>query len=43
MSRSFTLPVDVEFAKVEAKYAVGVLRLTLPKAKGSAAHRIEVH
>jgi HSP20 family protein len=43
MSRSFTLPVDVEFAKVEAKYAEGVLRLTLPKAKGSAAHRIEVH
>ena len=35
MSRSFTLPVDVEFAKAEAKYADGVLRLTLPKAKGT--------
>ena len=43
MSRSFTLPVDVEFAKVEARYADGVLKLTLPKARGTAAHRVEVH
>lgn len=43
MTRSFTLPVDVEFAKAEAKYADGVLRLTLPKAKGTATHRVEVH
>jgi HSP20 family protein len=43
MSRSFTLPMDVEFAKVEARYADGVLKLTLPKAKGTPAHRVEVH
>ena len=43
MTRSFTLPVDVEFAKAEAKYSDGVLRLTLPKMKGKAAHRVEVH
>jgi len=43
MTRSFTLPAEVEFGKAEAKYAEGVLRLTLPKAKGSAAHRVEVH
>ena len=43
MSRAFTLPVDVEFAKAEAKYSDGVLRLTLPKQKGSALHRVEVH
>jgi len=43
MSRSFTLPVDVEFAKAEAKYSDGVLRLTLPKTKGTAGHRVEVH
>jgi len=43
MTRSFTLPVDVEFAKAEAKYADGVLRLTLPKHKGANRHRVEVH
>lgn len=43
MSRSFTLPVDVDFAKAEAKLADGVLRLTLPKKKGAATHRVEVH
>ena len=43
MTRSFTLPVEVEFAKAEAKYADGVLRLTLPKRKGAAVHRVEVH
>ena len=43
MSRSFTLPVDVEFAKAEARYADGVLKLTLPKRKGASTHRVEVH
>lgn len=43
MSRSFTLPVDVDFAKAEARLADGVLRLTLPKKKGAATHRVEVH
>jgi HSP20 family protein len=43
MARSFTLPMEVEFAKAEAKYADGVLRLTLPKHKGASVHRVEVH
>jgi len=37
VSRSFTLPHDVDEAKVTAKYADGVLKLTLPmKAKASS-------
>ncbi len=43
MTRSFTLPADVDFEKAEAKYADGVLRLTLPKHKGAPTHRVEVH
>lgn len=43
MTRSFTLPTDVDSAKAEAKYAEGVLMLTLPKSKGAATHRIAVH
>jgi HSP20 family protein len=43
VSRSFTLPQDVDEAKVEAKYADGVLNLTLPvKAKAAGARRIAV-
>ncbi len=43
MSRTFTLPTDVEFAKAEATYADGVLKLTLPKTKGASTHRIAIH
>ena len=43
MSRAFTLPAEVDFAKAEATYADGVLMLTLPKTKGTATHRIEIH
>jgi HSP20 family protein len=43
MTRAFTLPMDVEFAKAEAKYADGVLKLTLPKRRGAVTHRVEIH
>jgi len=35
MQRSFSLPTEVDQGKAEAKYADGVLRLTLPKKPGS--------
>jgi HSP20 family protein len=43
VSRSFTLPMEVDFGKAEAKYAEGVLTLTLPKHKGTSTHRLPVH
>jgi len=43
MTRTFTLPMDVDVAKAEAKYADGVLMLTLPKSKGAATHRLAIH
>ena len=43
MSRVLTLPVDVNSGAAEASYDGGVLRLTLPKAPGSAAKRLAVH
>lgn len=43
VTRAFTLPTDVNVAKAEAKYAEGVLMLTLPKHKGAPAHRVAVH
>ncbi len=43
VTRSFTLPMDVEFAKAEAKYENGVLMLTLPKAPGTATHKLPIH
>jgi HSP20 family protein len=37
VSRSFTLPQDVDESKAQAKYADGVLNLTLPvKAKAGS-------
>ena len=41
--RSFTLPMDVEQSKSEAKYANCVLELTLPKKAGAAAKQLEIH
>lgn len=43
MTRAFTLPMDVDVGKAEAKYAEGVLVLTLPKNKATPTHRLPVH
>ena len=40
--RIFTLPVEVVQEKVEAKFADGVLKITLPKAEKLAPKQIEV-
>jgi HSP20 family protein len=42
MTRAFTLPAEVDIAKAEAKYAEGVLMLTLPKHKGAPSHRLAI-
>lgn len=42
VSRSFTLPHDVDEAKVTAKYADGVLKLTLPMKVKAANKKITV-
>jgi HSP20 family protein len=42
VSRSFTLPHDVDEAKVVAKYADGVLKLTLPMKVQSRTKKITV-
>jgi HSP20 family protein len=43
MLRSFTLPGEVDQAKAEAKYANGVLELTLPKKAGAGVKKLEIH
>ncbi len=43
MSRSFTLPTDVDQAKAEAQYTNGVLSLTLPKKAGTQSKKLEIH
>ena len=43
VSRSFTLPHDVDEAKVVAKYADGVLKLTLPMKSKAATRKITVN
>lgn len=42
MSRSFTLPQDVDEAKAQARYDNGVLHLTLPKKANGVQHRLTV-
>ena len=42
VSRSFSLPVEVNEAKVEANLEDGVLRITLHKAEEIKPHKIEV-
>jgi len=42
VSRSFSLPTDVDEKGTVAKYADGVLDLTLPKKQGNGARRISV-
>jgi HSP20 family protein len=38
--RSFTLPQEVNDAKVRTKYANGVLQLTLPKRTGTGRKQL---
>ena len=40
--RSFTLPMEVDDKKAEAKYENGVLLLTLPKKAGSGGKQISI-
>ncbi len=42
VARSFTLAHDIDEAKSQAKYADGVLELTLPKKAASQAKRLAV-
>lgn len=42
-SRSFTLEHDIDDSKVVAKYADGVLELTLPKKPGNGSKRIAIN
>lgn len=43
VSRTFTLPQEVDEAKVTAKYADGVLNLTLPAKAKSAGRKITIN
>jgi HSP20 family protein len=43
VSRSFTLPADIDTAKAVAAYDGGVLTLTLPKAAGTTSTKLAVH
>ena len=42
VSRSFTLPMDVDDKAVKAEYKDGVLKLVLPKKSNGAGRRITV-
>lgn len=42
MTRAFTLPMDVDVGRAEAKYTDGVLTLVLPKTAGTPAHRLPI-
>lgn len=41
--RSFTLAHDIDAAKVEAKYAEGILSLQLPKLAGKSSKQVTVN
>ncbi|HET9340151.1 MAG TPA: Hsp20/alpha crystallin family protein [Casimicrobiaceae bacterium] len=43
VSRSFTLPTEIDMAKSVAAYEGGVLTLTLPKAAGGTSTRLAIH
>ena len=43
VSRSFTLPTDVDAQGAVANYKDGVLELTLPKKAGAQAKRLAIH
>ena len=40
--RSFTLPEEVDDTKAVAKYADGILELTLPKKPGTGARQLAI-
>ena len=40
--RAFTLPQEIDDAKAEARYADGVVQLTLPKKSNSRSQRIAI-
>jgi HSP20 family protein len=42
VSRSFTLPLEVDEAKAEAKFRDGVLELTLPKKAAAARKQVTI-
>ena len=42
VTRSFTLPQDIDEAKVQAKFKDGVLELTLPKKQPQARKQISI-
>ena len=42
VSRSFTLPLEVDEGKAEAKFRDGVLELTLPKKAAAARKQISI-
>lgn len=41
-TREFTLPAMIDTDKIEARYELGVLRLTLPKAEAAKPRKITV-
>jgi HSP20 family protein len=43
VTRSFTVPTEIDFAKADAAYEQGVLTLTLPKAPGRESRKLDVH
>ena len=43
LSRRFSLPQDVDDAKADARYADGVLELTLPKKAGGSSRQLTIH
>jgi HSP20 family protein len=43
VTRSFTVPTEIDFAKADAAYERGVLTLTLPKAPGRESRKLDVH
>ena len=42
-SRSFTLAMQVDETRADAKYENGILELKLPKKSGSAQKKLAVH
>lgn len=43
VTRSFTLPAEIDVAKADAAYEKGMLTLTLPKAAGRETRKLPVH
>ncbi len=41
--RSFMIPSDIDSDKIKASYKDGILKVTLPKTKGSETKRIDVN